>query len=86
MASIKLTELRPAGSELFNDSESFLNELNDQDMSTLLTSGGGSSSGGWSLNSFSTGGTVSTGISTGGSWSTGGSFSSGLNSFSSSSY
>ncbi len=86
MASIKLTELRPAGSELFNDSESFLNELNDQDMSTLLTGGGESSSGGWSLNSFSTGGTVSTGISTGGSWSTGGSFSSGLSSFSSGGY
>ena len=38
MAVIKISELRPAGSELFQDSESFLNELNDQEMSTL---GGG---------------------------------------------
>lgn len=29
MASINITELRPVGSELFQDSESFLNELND---------------------------------------------------------
>ncbi len=29
MASIKIAELRPAGSELFSGSESFLNELND---------------------------------------------------------
>ncbi len=29
MASIKIAELRPAGSELFAGSESFLNELND---------------------------------------------------------
>ena len=33
MAVIKISELRPAGSELFQDSESFLNELNDQEMS-----------------------------------------------------
>ncbi|KYC37646.1 hypothetical protein WA1_40000 [Scytonema hofmannii PCC 7110] len=32
MASIKIVELRPAGSELFQDSESFLNELNERDM------------------------------------------------------
>jgi hypothetical protein len=31
MASINLTELHVAGSELFQDSESFLNELNDVD-------------------------------------------------------
>ena len=29
MAVIKISELRPAGSELFQDSESFLNELSD---------------------------------------------------------
>ncbi|BAU13091.1 hypothetical protein LEP3755_36280 [Leptolyngbya sp. NIES-3755] len=32
MASIKISELRPVGSELFQDSESFLNELNDRDL------------------------------------------------------
>jgi hypothetical protein len=32
MASIKLSELRPVGSELFQDSESFLNELNDREL------------------------------------------------------
>jgi hypothetical protein len=31
MSSIKLSELRPAGSELFQDSESFLNELGNQE-------------------------------------------------------
>ena len=31
MANIKLSELNAAGSELFNDSESFLNELSDVD-------------------------------------------------------
>jgi hypothetical protein len=40
MASIKISELRPAGSELFQDSESFLNELGDRDM--LLSGSGGS--------------------------------------------
>ncbi|NEQ87056.1 MAG: hypothetical protein F6K26_45595 [Moorea sp. SIO2I5] len=29
MSSIKIAELRPAGSELFQDSESFLHELSD---------------------------------------------------------
>lgn len=29
MASIRISELRPAGSELFQDSESFLNELSE---------------------------------------------------------
>jgi hypothetical protein len=29
MASIKISELRPVGSELFQDSESFLNELSE---------------------------------------------------------
>ncbi|AKG20535.1 hypothetical protein [Calothrix sp. 336/3] len=32
MAFIKISELRPAGSELFQDSESFLNELGEQEM------------------------------------------------------
>ncbi|TVP62745.1 MAG: hypothetical protein EA343_10135 [Nodularia sp. (in: Bacteria)] len=31
MANIKLSQLHAAGSELFNDSESFLNELSDVD-------------------------------------------------------
>ncbi|AOX03663.1 hypothetical protein BJP34_33335 [Moorena producens PAL-8-15-08-1] len=40
MSSIKIAELRPAGSELFQDSESFLNELSDgQEMDMVL--GGG---------------------------------------------
>ena len=37
MASIKLSDLRPAGAELFQDSESFLNELGDRE---LTVSGG----------------------------------------------
>jgi hypothetical protein len=32
MANIKISELQPAGSELFQDSESFLQELNDREM------------------------------------------------------
>ncbi|MEH1909626.1 MAG: hypothetical protein V7L05_05490 [Nostoc sp.] len=32
MASIKISELRPVGSELFQDSESFLQELGAQEM------------------------------------------------------
>ncbi|BAZ01078.1 hypothetical protein NIES37_50760 [Tolypothrix tenuis PCC 7101] len=35
MASIKISELRPAGSELFQDSESFLNDLNSQEMEII---------------------------------------------------
>ena len=35
MASIKISELRPAGSELFQDSESFLNELSDREMGAI---------------------------------------------------
>ncbi|PIG94031.1 hypothetical protein [Gloeocapsopsis sp. IPPAS B-1203] len=38
MASIKIFELTPAGTELFQDTESFLNELNDQE--SLMISGG----------------------------------------------
>jgi len=48
MASIKLSELRPVGSELFHDSESFINELDEQEMPALLTGGGDSSNGSWS--------------------------------------
>ncbi|WP_341526584.1 hypothetical protein WKK05_29190 [Nostoc sp. UHCC 0302] len=40
MATITLSELHVTGSELFQDSESFLNELSDVD----FISGGGSSS------------------------------------------
>jgi hypothetical protein len=36
MAFIKLHELRPAGSELFQDSESYLNELNDQEIANTF--------------------------------------------------
>ncbi|WP_033366594.1 hypothetical protein [Mastigocladopsis repens] len=32
MANIKISELRPAGAELFQDSESFLNELTEREM------------------------------------------------------
>jgi len=41
MASIKIFELTPAGAELFQDTESFLNELNDQE--SLMISGGNGS-------------------------------------------
>ncbi|WP_445633505.1 Bacteriocin [Nostoc sp. DSM 114161] len=41
MAEIKITELRPTGSELFEDSETFLKELNDDEMTVTL---GGSDS------------------------------------------
>ncbi|NJL63520.1 MAG: hypothetical protein HC903_18905 [Methylacidiphilales bacterium] len=39
MSTLKISELRPAGSELFQDSESFLNELNDQEIGAIA--GGG---------------------------------------------
>ncbi|MDZ8109386.1 MAG: hypothetical protein RM338_27675 [Nostoc sp. DedQUE12a] len=32
MATIKIDDLSPAGSELFQDSESFLNELTDEEL------------------------------------------------------
>lgn len=32
MSTIKIFDLRPAGSELFHDSESFLNELTEEQM------------------------------------------------------
>lgn len=40
MASIKLSKLYSAGSELFQDSESFLNELHTEELGAIL--GGGS--------------------------------------------
>ena len=36
MATIKISELRPAGSELLQDSESFLNELSDHDLENVV--------------------------------------------------
>ncbi|MGL6339292.1 MAG: hypothetical protein ACRC80_09145 [Waterburya sp.] len=41
MAKIKLSELSPAGSELFQGRESFLNELSDRELSNVF---GGSDS------------------------------------------
>jgi hypothetical protein len=38
MASIEISQLHPAGSELFQDSESFLSELNEQELGAI---GGG---------------------------------------------
>ena len=38
MASIKIDNLQPTGSDLFNDSESYLNELNNQELE--LVNGG----------------------------------------------
>lgn len=40
MASIKLSQLKADGSELFQDSESFLSDMNDVD--TIAVQGGGS--------------------------------------------
>lgn len=50
MANIKLSELSPTGSELFHDSESFINELSSEEIGdvlggavkTVITQGGGS--------------------------------------------
>ena len=43
MASIKINNLQPAGSDLFNDSESFMNELSNQESNFInggVVSGG----------------------------------------------
>ncbi|MEH1853590.1 MAG: hypothetical protein V7L11_18400 [Nostoc sp.] len=40
MANIKINNLNTAGSDLFNDSESFLNELTDSELN--MTQGGSS--------------------------------------------
>lgn len=36
MSKIQLSELNPAGSELFQDSENFLNELNDRELGDVV--------------------------------------------------
>lgn len=36
MAEIKLSELSPAGSELLQDSENFLNELSDREIENVI--------------------------------------------------
>ncbi|MGK7938012.1 MAG: hypothetical protein AB4206_19770 [Xenococcaceae cyanobacterium] len=36
MAKIKISELCPAGSELLQDSENFLNELNDYELENVV--------------------------------------------------
>ncbi len=36
MAKIKISELRPAGSELLQDAESFLNELSDRELENVV--------------------------------------------------
>lgn len=43
MAKIKISELRPAGSELLQDSESFLNELSDHDLENVVGGDSGDS-------------------------------------------
>ncbi|MDJ0734918.1 MAG: hypothetical protein QNJ47_12765 [Nostocaceae cyanobacterium] len=35
MANIKISELRPSGFELFQDSESFLNDMNEMDTMSI---------------------------------------------------
>ena len=36
MAEIQLSNLNPAGSELFQDSESYISELNEQEMGSVV--------------------------------------------------
>jgi len=36
MAKITISELRPAGADLFADSESFMHELNEQEIADIL--------------------------------------------------
>ena len=36
MSEIKLSNLNPAGSELFQDSESYISELNEQEMGSVV--------------------------------------------------
>ncbi|RAQ48795.1 hypothetical protein B9S53_01950 [Arthrospira sp. O9.13F] len=38
MANITISDLRPAGADLFSDSESYLNEISDSELNT--TNGG----------------------------------------------
>jgi hypothetical protein len=35
MASIKISDLRPAGSDLFSDSESYISELGDSELNII---------------------------------------------------
>jgi bacteriocin-like protein len=35
MATINISDLRPTGSELFSDSESYMNELSDSELETI---------------------------------------------------
>jgi len=35
MASIEISDLRPSGLDLFGDSESFLDDLSDNDLATI---------------------------------------------------
>jgi bacteriocin-like protein len=39
MANIKISELFPAGHDLFNDDSSFVNEINNQELNSIV--GGG---------------------------------------------
>lgn len=41
MATIKISELNPIGSELFSDSESYIEELSEVELDTLNINGGG---------------------------------------------
>ncbi|QLE39978.1 type A2 lantipeptide [Nostoc sp. C052] len=40
MATIKINNLNAAGSDLLNDSESYLNELTEQELENMLGGGG----------------------------------------------
>lgn len=86
MADVKISKLDALGYDLFNDSESFLNELATQEgqiiegggsLPSWSPSGGFSNSGGWSNSggfSKSGGWSNSGGFSHGGGWSHGGGF------------
>ncbi len=60
MAKIKISELRPAGSELLQDSENFLNELNDYELENVV--GGDSIDSAASQVSVSVGSEVESGL------------------------
>jgi hypothetical protein len=53
MATLKISELNPAGAELFQDSENFLEELSDRELDLVV--------GGLEINSVVTQNTVSVG-------------------------
>lgn len=36
MSKIKISDIKPTGAELFNDSESFMNELNDSEIEQAM--------------------------------------------------